>query len=82
MTIPSVNLETILAVIALATAALNHFRVSSTSQQIKAELKTELVTFKTELKADATLASASVLADALIAGAQLKAEAKAAKDKL
>jgi hypothetical protein len=72
----AVNLESVIAVIALATAIINHFRVSNVNAQVKAELKNELTTFKAELKADAILAAASVLADALVAGAKLKADAK------
>jgi hypothetical protein len=51
----NMNLESgAIAVIAFATAIINHFRVSSVSTQVKNELKIELTAFKTELKADAT----------------------------
>ena len=60
--------ETIVAlatsVIALGTAAIQHFRMSALPDKIKAEIK-----------ADATLAAALVLADALVAAAKIKADA-------
>lgn len=82
MAIPNISIEAMLAVIALATAVINHFRVSSVTTQVKEELKIELAAFKTELKADATLAAAAVLAEALVAGAKIKSEAKTAKENL
>jgi hypothetical protein len=60
--------ETIVALItsatALATAIIQHFRMSAMPDKIKAEIK-----------ADATLAAALVLAEALVAAAKIKADA-------
>jgi hypothetical protein len=52
------------ALVALATAIIQHFRMSQLPDKIKAEIK-----------ADATLAAALVLADALVAAAKIKADA-------
>jgi hypothetical protein len=50
--------------VALATAIMQHFRMTALPDKIKAEIK-----------ADATLAAALVLADALVAAAKIKADA-------
>jgi len=63
--------ELTVAGIALATAIVQHFRVSALPSKIKAEIK-----------AEATLAAALLLAEALVASAKIKADANVAKEAL
>jgi hypothetical protein len=59
------------AVVALATAIYQHFRVSAMPERIKAEIQ-----------ADALKAAAVLLADSLLAAANIKAAAVVAADKI
>ena len=61
----------IIAGLALATAMVQHWRITKIPDKIKAEIK-----------ADAVLAGALLIADALVASAKIKSDARLAKEDL